>query len=256
MGYTLSQITEELLLEMGEGQGGNKFARLYQFGLSFLRQKHFTTTGFPKVVELTINDNDTANLPNDYVQYTKIAYCVNGQLYSLGLDNGLCLNPTYNDCGERVATPGTSTDVPNQAFWWDGYATNRVGDHYRNGENMGRFFGIGGDNNSLGYYRIDKTNNIIVFSSLAQTGTIVLEYLADVSAVDEDFDVHPFCVEALKNYVFWMYKFRSNKPLGEIDLARDIYKKSFNLMQRMFRSNTADEWIAAFQSGNSATPKL
>jgi len=68
--------------------------------------------------------------------------------------------------------------------------------------------------------------------------------------------VHPFAIEALKNYIFWMYKFRSNKPLGEIAMAKDIYNKSFTLMQRMFTSGTVQEWIQTFQSGNSATPQL
>lgn len=249
--YTLSSIVEELLVEMGEGQS-NKFARFYQFGLSFLRQKHFTTTGFPKVVQLTINENnDTADLPNDYVQYIKIGLCINGQIYSLGLDNSICLNPSFDQCGNPVRENYQSLGYNG----W-GYIGDRVGDHYRNGEMMGRFFGIGADNNALGYYRINKETNQIQFSQLTCTANVVLEYLSDVNSLDGDFEVHPFSVEALKNYMFYMYKFRSSKSLGEIELANDLYKKSFLLMQRMFATSTLDEWIAAFQSGNMSAPKM
>ncbi len=252
MGYTLSEITEELLVELGEGQGGSKFARFYQLGLSFLRQKHFTTTGVPKVVVLELNDNDTADLPNDYVQYTKIGISINGQIVSLGLDNNMGLTNSYDDCG-NVVLPTVGNGIIYNTY---GNIVDRVGDHFRNGEGMGRFFGAGADNNCLGYYKIDKATNQIRFSALAQRVGIVLEYLADVNAIDQDFEVHPFCIEALKDYMFWKYKLRSNKPLGETNMAHDIYKKSFNLMQRMFRSNTAAEWISAMASGNQATPKL
>jgi hypothetical protein len=251
MGYTLSQIVEELLIELGEGQS-NKFPRFYQLGLSFLRQKHFTTTGVPKVAVLELNDNDTADLPNDYVRYTKIGISINGQIISLGLDNNMGLTNSYDDCGNVIA-PSASDGLAYEIYQT---TMDRAGDHYRNGEAMGRFFGAGGDNNCLGYYKIDKESHQIRFSALAQRVGIVLEYLADVNVVDQDFEVHPFCIEALKDYMFWKYKLRSNKPLGETDMAHDVYKKSFNLMQRMFRSNTADEWIAAFASGNQATPKM
>jgi len=159
---------------------------------------------------------------------------------------------SYDDCGNIIAP--TSTD--GLAYWAYQTTADRAADHYRNGESMGRFFGAGGDNNCLGYYKIDAATSQIRFSQLAQRVGIVLEYLADINAVDQDFEVHPFCIEALKDYIFWKYKLRSNKPLGETDMAHDIYKKSYNLMQRMFRSNTADEWISAFQSGNFATPKM
>ena len=251
MGYTLSSIVEELLIEMGEGQS-NKFARYYQYGVSFLRQKHFTTTGVPKMVELTISSTDTAPLPADYVNYTKIGLCVNGRIISLGLNNDICSNPSYDDCGNSTVASNSTTG----SGVYLGDVGDRVGDHYTNGENMGRFFGIGADNNCLGYYKIDKSANVIKFSQLAQTTNIVMEYLADINAIDGDFEVHPFVIEALKDWMFWKYKQRSSKTLGEQQLAHENYKKSFRLMQHMIRSGTADEWIAVFQSGDSATPIL
>ena len=102
MGYKLSEIVEEKLIEMGEGQS-NKFSRFYQFGLSFLRQKNLTTTGFPKIIELTISSVDTAPLPLDYLQYTRIGLCVNGIIYSLGRNENLCLNPLFDSCGNPIA---------------------------------------------------------------------------------------------------------------------------------------------------------
>lgn len=255
MNYTLSSIVDELLIELGESQT-NKAARFYQLGLSFLRKTHFNTDGVPKVVELVINDNDTANLPSDYVRYTRIALCCGGRLYSLGIDNTLCLNKSYNDCGVPIGHSNQFNSNTNLDIAQGFYTGPFIADNFVNGEFVGRMFGIGADNNCNGYYRIDTENNQILFANLAQTSSVILEYLADVSAVDEDFQVHPFAVEALKDWMHWKYKQRCNKPLGEQQLAREDFYNSNRLMRMMFNSSTNDEWVAAFASGNQASPKM
>ena len=252
MSYTLSQIVNELLAELGESQT-NKFPRFYQFGLSFLRRTNFNTTGFPKVVELTINSNDTADLPADYVRYLRIALCINGRLYSLGLDESLCLNKSYNDCG----VPQGHTNSQSQANAFGFIGGPLIADNYVNGEFVGRMFGIGADNNCYGYYRIDQNSRQIVFSELAQTSSVILEYLADVEiAPDGDFQVHPFAVEALKDWIHWKYKQRSSKPLGEQQLAQQNFNESNRLMRLMLNSSTKEEWVAALATGNMAAPKM
>lgn len=249
MEYTLTSVITEYLIEIGASQS-NLFPRYYQFGVNFLRSKHFDTFGVPQIVELTINDNDTADLPLDYVQYTKIALCVNGKLFSLGLNNSICLDKSYNDCGEPVAS---STSVGYSGF---GLSPLFTGDHFRNGEFLGKMYGLSSDNNCLGEYRIDKEYGQIKFSGLTSTSTVVLEYLNDPDAVDGEFSVHPFCLEALKDSLAHQYKVRSNKPLGEQQMAHNLAKISNRNMKHRFMSSTLAEWEAAFQSGNQQTPKM
>lgn len=239
MAYTLTDIVNELMVELGQGQS-NQFARFYQFGLSFLRRTNITTTGFPTIVELTISDNDTADLPDDFMSYTRIALCCDGRLYCLGLDNSICLDDDQN--------------FPNPGPGFVGGPL--IADNFVNGEFVGRLFGIGADNNCYGYYRINQGTNQIQFRDLIQTSHIVLEYLADVSAVNNDFSVHPFAVEALKDWMHWKYKQRSSKPLGEQQVAEQNFNNSNRLMRMMFNSSTKEEWVAAFASGNLAGPKM
>ncbi len=255
--YTLSDIVNEFLVEQGHGQT-NLFARYYQFGLSFLRRTNFNTSGFPKVTELIIQSNDAAFLPNDYVRYTRIALCINGRLYSLGEDESLCLTKQYNDCGKPIAESFTNQINANSVNIISpnilGYPM--IADNFTNGEFMGRMFGIGADNNAYGYYRIDKASNQILFSNLLFPSTVVLEYLADVSAPDGDFEVHPFAIEALKDWIQWKYATRTAKPLGEQQMAKQNFYESNRLMRMMFLSSTKEEWVAAFATGNQATPKM
>jgi len=269
MGYKLSEIVNELLIEMGESGAGTKPARFYQMGVSFLRRTNMDTSGFPKIVILDISKTDTANLPIDYLQYTKIALCVNGKMLPLGLNNNICLDKRYDDCGNLIADAGGNgvvaqygnslSYVSTSAFAGNGITGSpNVADNLRNGENMGRQFGIGANFNVLGSYRIDEASHTIQFADLATKGDVVMEYLADIDydSVTGDFEVHPFMVEALKNYIFWQYKVRSSKPLGEQQLAEKQFNDTNRIMRVRFRSNTMSEWSDAFATANRATPKL
>jgi hypothetical protein len=271
--YTLSNVINEMLIELGESQT-NKFARFYQFGIAFLRRTNFNTSGYPKVRELIINANDTADLPCDYVRYTRIALCIDGRLYCLGLDESLCLNESYNDCGVPVGHGNNGNGDLINAIPFVG--TPLIADNYVNGEFVGRMFGIGADNNVFGYYRINPAKNQILFANLTSPSTVftntnntngvntsgapptvVLEYLADINISDDgDYQVHPFAVEALKDWIFWKYKQRSSKPLGEQQLAEKNFNDSNRLMRMMFNSSTKEEWVAAFATGNMASPKM
>ncbi len=257
--YSLSDICNEFLVEIGEGQS-NKFSRIYQFGLSFLRRTNFNTSGYPKIKELHINANDTADLPLDYVRYTRIALCCGGRLYSLGLEESLCLNKTYNNCGVPIShVDRNNSGINMNLSLLEGSAfigNPLIADNFVNGEFVGRMFGIGADNNAYGYYRIDTANGQILFADLLKSSTVILEYLADVSATDDDFDVHPFAVEALKDWIQWKYKQRSSKPLGEQQLAEKNFNDSNRLMRMMFNSSNKEEWIAAFATANQGTPKV
>lgn len=248
MGYTLTNIINELLIESGEGQS-NKFARYYQLGVAGLRKFNMNTNGVPKPVVLDINDDDTADLPLDYLQYIRIGLCLNGEIVCLGRNDALCINKIYDNCNNSIPHQVQQFNYPN------GYLSGRP--NYRNGEFQGGMFGIGADNNSLGYYRINKETNQIVFSQLTcRRESMIMEYIADIDSIDGDFEVHPFCIEALKDWIFWKLKQRSSKPLGEQQMAHQDFINSSRLMRQAFASSPINEWIAAFRSGIKATPKL
>ena len=258
MGYTLSDICNELLVEMGESQT-NRFPRFFQLGTACLRDQNMDLSGVAKVEELTVNANDTVDLPSDYINYSRIALCgKDGQLHSLGRNNNLCLGRDYDACGNPSGRE-TSTGRGSQAttiagIWW---SSDYLDDNIRNGELVGRFFGIGGGNNANGYYRIDLNNNQILLGSMPKgTSSIVLEYLADIDSVGGDFVVHPFLIETVKDYIYWKLISRDrNRSSSEKQIAMMDYEKSARSSRIRFNSRTADEWLAAFRAGNQAAVK-
>lgn len=255
MGYLLKDIVNELLIELGEGQS-NKYARFYQLGVACLREQNMDLSGVPQVAQLTINSNDTVDLPCGFINYTRIALCGrDGQLHSLGRNDNLCLDKMYDDCGNPIShesSTGQDTTLSGGII-----STDYLDDNIRNGELMGRFFGIGGGNNANGYYRFDMNSSQILLSSFpAGTSYIVLEYLTDIEASGDDFVVHPFLIETVKNWMYWKYIARDrNRNASEKEMAMIDFQKAERISRIRFNSRTADEWLSAFRHGNQAAVK-
>ncbi len=243
--YTLGNICDEYLQE--KGLPDNSWNRCYANGVSFLRRANLSTSGIPKVVQLVIDDADRCALPTDYIQYTKIALMMNGRLFSLALNSNLAIQPVFNNCGEPVINQTSYLQNPNISIGLGYVGTPfMVGDTQRNGEFIGRLFGVGSDNNPYGYYRIDKEMGQIVFSGLVQTTDIIMEYIADINSINNDFVVHPYCIEALKAWIEW--------KLGKAD--KQHYLTEAKIMRLNFGSFNINEWEQAAQSNNMGAPKV
>lgn len=259
MNYSLNSIIKEYLIEIGDSNL-SRYARFYQYAISGLRELNMDTNGIIKVTQLAVNPNDTADLPNDYLNYTRIGICGNdGQIHSLGKNDNLTLNKLYNNCGVPI-NPANQ----NQAALANNLYTNSffisndyLSDNVRNGEMMGRFFGLGGGNNVNGYFRVDSANNQLVLGNLiCHTQSLALEYIADITSVDDDFEVHPFIIETLKSWIFWKSIQRNqSRSLGEKEQAKQDFYREERLSARRINSNTMSEWLESLRAGNKSVAK-
>lgn len=251
--YTLDSIVREHLIENGDSNL-NRYARFLQFGISGLREMSMDISGVPQTVIIDINSNNTANLPVDYINYTRIGIIgTNGQIRDLGINKDLLSSIVFNDCGNPMIPSSTSGpgDIVDGSVGFDS-----LGDNYRNGELMGRFFGIGGGVNANGYYNVKSAEGLIVLSNVAGT-QILLEYISDIAKANGHFNVHPFLIEALKSYMFWKsIKMDFSKGLGEKDMAKNDFDMHKRQAIRRFSASTLNEWIQTFQTGNNASVKM
>lgn len=260
----LSAVVREHLIESGKTE--NEFFRHLQYGISILRECHMDFSGIPITEVLEVNPNMTVNLPLGYINYIKIATVdARGFIHALGLNRNMSLVTTYDECGSPITQAklqqiqqninnqgeGGGAIVPADFVTaYEGFA-----DNWRNGELMGRFFGIGGGNNSWGYYRIDEQNGVIKLQGVVSP-VIVLEYIADLSRVNGDFEVHPFLIECLKNGMYWKsLKNNLRVGLGEKQLAKKDYDISYRVAVRRFIGGDEQSWLETFRSGNMAAVK-
>lgn len=249
MGYTLMDIVSEFIAENGKAE--NQRARLYTIALSGLRELNTDVNGITKIVELTINANDTVDLPNDFLNYSKIGILGrDGRIHSLNRDNSIGMNQSHNACGEEVSVQPNNGGDP---FYGMPYS----GAFY--GLGQGAQFGVGGGNSGIGYYRLSKSSNQLYLSNMnILAGTsLILEYVADVESDGVDFSVNAFIIETIKMYISWRYVMGDrNTSLGEKQTRERLYYNALRISKARYGSSTPEEWAAALRSTSQATVRF
>lgn len=246
--YLLGNIVDEYLEE--KGLPDNSWDRVYVNGVSCLRQLGMNTSTIYKSVELPISNNDTVALPIDFLNYISISVVgFDGYLHGLAKNESIDITQYFNKCGQpirKLNINSLASQQLSQNGWFLGQSNpTYLASHWRNGENIGAYFNAGG-HNRLGEYRLDYTTNRIVLSAVRNGFcSIILEYIADINAQDNDFVVHPYIIEAVKAWIDW--KLGKNTKLNW-EQERDISVSQFNTV-------SLQDWLTAFRSQNSGVPK-
>ena len=140
----------------------DKEAKIYQLRLlayQGLRELKFDTEQEVKTASREVNSNLQIDLPADFVKLLRAGFKgSDGNFHALGHNPDLSL-----DASITPQVGGSSPDENNPYYHVD----------------LGKKFGIGGGNNNLGYYRLNKNDNIINFSSDLAGKTVFMEYISD-----------------------------------------------------------------------------
>lgn len=259
----LRTLISEYLEGLGEPE--TKRRRAYVNAVNGLREMAYDVTAAVENVQLFINDADVAQLPDDYVNISRMALLSpEGTLVSIASNDNISLKARYNECGQQLPPNNNSIQQGlNEgsgsvlgAFVGGQYIGSSVyiADHYRNGECTGAFFGLGGGQE--GIYRIDQSKRQIQFGARpANCQSVIMEYLADIKSIDYDFEVHPFQVNAVKMWINWQLAI----PKGNGAITREaerMYMQAYGLMRRRFNAETAFDWINATRKANAASPRF
>lgn len=240
-------VREYIIEEFGESE--HMLPYYMQIAYSGLRELNTDTSGIPKFEKITLASNDTAALPPDYITYRGIYICdKQGELRNLGLNERMCpLEP--NDCGDLVAPTGV--EVNTLVFAGTGYHNG----HFRNGEFIGRYYGLGGGNNANGEYKIFEREGFIALKDCV-ADHIILEYLADVSQIDGNYIVHPFIIESLKAFIYWRASRAKRTSIGAARDARSEYYNQKRLSNIRMTSFNLDEIKQAIRKHYKLSPKF
>ena len=142
----------------------DKDAQIYQLrllALQGLRELKFDAEQEIKTATMLVDSTTLqVTLPNDYVKLLRIGYRSNDEdrFVSLGYKSDLILDSSV------AAEVGDDNFDENNPY----YHTD-----------VGRKFGVGGGNNTLGYYRINRDDDTINFSSDLAGKTVFMEYISD-----------------------------------------------------------------------------
>jgi len=251
----LEKVVRELLIETGRTE--HRFFQALQLGISCLRELEFDVTGSPVIKELPVTELDTVNLPDDYLNYIRVGFTnKHGYFQELGRNKNISLNRTLDDCGTRIKKKIDNSD-PDYAYNAAFSGTEYGSAHYRNNENIGRYYGLGGGTNANGSFKIDKNYQQIQLDCYIGGDTITLEYLADPNKTNGEFDVHPFAVETVKAWIDW--KLNENNPNVSIAVSQSkkmLYGSNKKLLRSRMASMSVQDMLQAFRKGNKASPKF
>lgn len=266
--YTVSvdQIVNDFLLTAdGDDYVNNANGVIVRnFALRGIREMNFDIQKKIKSLKLSVNtDNDTVELPDDFVDYTKIGIIGgDGLIYVFGENKNQNMSMKYSldSAGNPIDSDGDGVydredakDATSGRASLSDYESYTFRNFLYEG-NIGRAYGIGGGKYS-GEFRINFEQNRIELYSTAGYSEIVIEYIAD-EARSTNPSVHVYAENALRSYIYYrLVERKANVPMAEKMRARQEYYNERRLANARLKSFTKEEALKTIRKNFKQSPK-
>ncbi len=205
-----------------------------------------------KTVELTVKDNFTVDLPEDYVDFVAIGVYLSGRLWTLTRNDRLERKP-IEDC--NVPIESATQDLNGQFAGITPYGYI-FGGSFRNGQYVGEQFAYGGGWNHQGYYHVDIANRRIEFSNVIRGKKLILEYIGNGISCDGTAEIPFASVPVFTSYIHWMSA-EHDRTVGDgqKERKRQLYYIEYNKYAHQTLMFTMDEFLDYKYRTVKMTPK-
>lgn len=176
-------------------QGNQKYFKCWNLAFRAMTELGLDFFYTVKSVKLPVNQNLTVNLPEDYLNYTKVGILnAQGEIIPLEFNNNLTtafdLQPTrLSQTQDPTVFNGYS---PQGIVWWN----------YYNGYGLSNLYGLPSGTPFVGKFKIDNQNGLIVLDEYYEFEYVMLEYIASPKQGAELFVPIHF-KEAVIAYLRW-----------------------------------------------------
>lgn len=189
-------------------------------------------------VKLPVGDNDTVELPRDFVDICKV-----GIITSDGVIVGLISNENITTLSATANTVGEDDEFDTLIF-----------ENYLHNGTLGRLYGIGGGH-APGHYKMNLEDNRIEIGQVSKMSEVVLEYISD-QALSEDPTVHVYAEEALRCYMYYkLIERKSGVPANEKQRARSEYYNELRKARARLSSFNKENALATIRKNFMLAPK-
>jgi hypothetical protein len=206
------------------------YRRLYGIAQRGAVDLALDVTANVKSCELCVLGNRTAELPDDYIQWTKIGVLnQHGEVATLSHNNQLAIinDGQSSRLADNQSVIGTDLGRINE-----GYYLNFNG--YGYGYGCADIFGVSGNELSqLGEFNVDESNNVIVLNPSFPYSNLIIEYIA--TPCEEDGYMIPIqAQEALIAWISW-------KDIAQLAASRkvSVYDKTARKREYYNQKNNA-----------------
>lgn len=257
---TLNYIVHRVLMDRDDNSMRH-YKKMLQYAIDGFTKLNLHSIETIRVAYLPVDKNTKqADLPADYIFYTKIGYNKGGVAHTLSLNEDLMLVRNKDNCGNDVNDNTTlcgDSDSGNvlslASLPYSGYYYLP---HYRNGQFVAELYGGRGNQNNAGYYRIDKQRRKIVFNSEIALDEVILEYKSSGVNADGETIVSREYVPTLVAYVHWQLKeYKDKVPQSEKARLRQRYIDEEKMVRRLELGFTIEEYLDVARNSLRQTPK-
>lgn len=232
----LEQAVFSVMNETREFTSDN-FEYYLQLAIEGYRSINIFDQNILKVVHLQPTQNGVIELPCDYISYRKIGVLMNGQVWTLTLNNDLSL-PRHECCNQ----------VQGEQMFQDNRFAYYYAPHYYNGAYLDGMYSMGGGVN-ISYYRIDEEMNQLVISPNIMYKEIILEYKSTGISMDSKTMLPVTSLEAVKSYVHWKrLEYDSKVPYNDKARKQQLYDEEVIKLRNLENKFTKEEFLDMFYS--------
>lgn len=181
---------------MNEAELSNhKYFKLWHLAFRALTELGLDAFYNVKSIKIPVNENLTAPLPADYLQYSKVGVLnQQGEIIPMGVNSKLTVAFDLNPTRIAQTTDNTiPTQINQQGVWWY---------NYWNGQSYGQLYGLPSGTPIIGSFKIDTANGVIVLSENFNYPYVMLEYVSS-PVVGSDYYLPIQFKEAVIAYLAW-----------------------------------------------------
>jgi hypothetical protein len=248
----LKTIVAELI--DSKDSSSHEFRRMYNIGVRGVREFNTDIVGNFYTKLLDVNANKTADLPEDYVSYSKMGVInEKGEIVTLRsnpqLSNYNIGHPLNPDRFEgvpgigAVSYPAIPYNYPY--IYYNFFISNQ----------SFNLFGLAGGGQDIGQYRVDEECGIIIFGPYFKYEKVLLEYLGDGMDRDcDDYMIDSRAAEAMLAYIRWKTALDNPKKYGQ-GIMRD-YKQEYKSERLKAKMRINKIVVSEFEDIQRITNKL
>tara|TARA_R110000751_G_scaffold115_1_gene457 strand:+ start:640 stop:1458 length:819 start_codon:yes stop_codon:yes gene_type:complete len=264
----LTQVIDDFIITLDNDDYANTASDtiIRTHALRGIREMGFDLSKVIRSLKINVNtNNNTATLPDDYVDWTKIGVVgSDGLVYVLGENKNLNYSQIYstNAAGNTSDSDGDGLLDREDSKGATAGATGGADSlndsypfyNYLHDNDVGTLYGAGGGN-YRGEFRINPDQNRIELKGNSSMTQIVMEYVAD-EARSANPTIHAYIEEALRSYMYYkIIERKSSVPAGEKARARSEYYNERRKATSRIKSVTKEEILKTIRKNFKQAPK-
>lgn len=262
---TVSEVVSDFIMSLDADDFAKNVSDtlVHNYALRGIREMGFDMLQRVRSIKLSKGDNDTVQLPDDFVSLVKIGVVGDdGLVYVLSNNPNINYSQKYKEdsAGNLIDSNGDgvydreSAKGKTSATGIGGDDDHIVFSNYIYQNNVGQLYGLGGGRYE-GQYRLNLDQNRIELMLNSAFSEVVIEYVAD-EARSENPTVHTMAEEALRAYIYYkVIERKSNVPAGEKARARAEYFNEFRRANSRMKSFSKEDALQVIRKNFKQAPK-